>query len=117
MLYTPNILKTHLWIDRFNSLQRQNTDEGRTHSSPVLTTSSSIKKSSSNSTSGGGEVDRVGHLIENMLNHQVLTPEHDTKKIVNHTMPGHDPLSFGHTQQIVDPKLILGVRITKPLYR
>ena len=80
--------KTHLWIDRFNSLQRQNTDEGRTHSSPVLTTSSSIKKSSSNSTTGG-EVDRVGHLIENMLNHQVLTPEHE--KIVNHIMPGHDP--------------------------
>ena len=72
MLSTPIILKTHLWIDRFNSLQRQDTDEGRTHSSPVLTTSSSIKKSSSNSTSGGGEVDRVGLLIENMLNHQVL---------------------------------------------
>ena len=89
MLSTPIILKTHLWIDRFNSLQRQDTDEGRTHSSPVLTTSSSIKKSSSNSTSGGGEVDRVGLLIENMLNHQVITPEHNTQKhCESHTMPG-----------------------------
>ena len=29
---------------------------------------------------------------------------------------GTKPLSFGHTQSIVDPKLILGVTFTKLLY-